>query len=162
MIILEKIKNNKQNEEPTFLSVWQEQRRIELNKRAATEAEEQKKLVEEAIEELKQFNLTRERKIETIKKDNREKEKLLREDLQATFKHGTIWEQIGKMVNLQEVNNNDNDLNSTDRMRTLLIQLKNNSRQSHRIRNRKYKLFVSIDRVNTHALLIFSEIEKLF
>jgi len=87
-----------------------------------------KKLVEEAQEEIKQFHITRQRKIETIKKENKEKEKVIREDLQATFQHGTIWEQVGKMVNLQENKNSNNEAEGNDRLRTLLIQLKNAKR----------------------------------
>jgi len=121
---------NKGNDEPTFLSVWQEQRRVELEKRAAAESAAQKKLVEEAQDEIKQFHITRQKKIETIRKENREKEKIVREDLQATFQHGTTWEQVGKMVNLQENKNANNDPNEggSDRMRTLLLQLKNAKR----------------------------------
>jgi len=111
------------NDEPTFLSVWQEQRRIELQKRRDKEVEEQRELQSQAEADLNEFHADREKKIEAKKKENRDKEDGLREDLNSVFQHGTLWEQVGRLVNLQEVKNSDEE--SVDRMRNLLIQLKN-------------------------------------
>merc|ERR1719330_251386 len=77
----------KSEDEPTFLSVWQEERKLELEKRRTQERE-------------------------------------LRDDLDAVFKHGTIWEQVGKMVNLNEKMSALNALDK-DRFRDLLIHLRN-------------------------------------
>merc|ERR1712228_150775 len=76
----------KSEDEPTFLSVWQEQRKLNETAQAA----------------LEKFETDRAKRMENKKKENREKEKDLRDDLDAVFKHGTIWEQVGKMVNLNE------------------------------------------------------------
>jgi len=47
-------------------------------------------------------------------------EKELKGDMSSVFASGTIWEQVAKMVNLQTT-----DKGGPDRMRSLLIQLKN-------------------------------------
>merc|ERR1719480_172701 len=92
----------KSEDEPTFLSVWQEERKLELEKRRSQEKEAQEKLNETAQQALEKFETDRAKRMENKEKENREKEKDLRDDLDAVFKHGTIWEQVGKMVNLNE------------------------------------------------------------
>merc|ERR1712129_132181 len=114
----------KSEDEPTFLSVWQEERKLELEKRRTTEREAQKESIENAQGELEDFTTKRAERIENKKKENREKEKDLRDDLDAVFKHGTIWEQVGKMVNLSEKMSALNALDK-DRFRDLLIHLRN-------------------------------------
>merc|ERR1712157_576755 len=114
----------KSEDEPTFLSVWQEERKLELEKRRTQEKEQQKKLIETAQGQLEKFETDRAKRIENKKKENREKEKDLRDDLDAVFKHGTIWEQVGKMVNLNEKMSGLNKLDK-DRFRDLLIHLRN-------------------------------------
>jgi len=111
-------------DQPTFLSVWQEERKLELQKRVSQEKEEQQKLIETAQTELEKFESDRAKRIENKKKENREKEKDLRDDLDAVFKHGTIWEQVGKMVNLNEKMSGLNKFDK-DRFRDLLIHLRN-------------------------------------
>ena len=74
-----------------------------------------------------EFHANRQRKIEAKQKENRDKEDGLKQDLNSVFKHGTLWEQVGRLVNLQEMKNNDAD--SVDRMRNLLIHLKNVKQQ---------------------------------
>merc|ERR1712087_574332 len=93
----------KSEDEPTFLSVWQEERKWELE----------------------EFQSKRAERIENKKKENREKEKDLRDDLDAVFKHGTIWEQVGKMVNLNEKMSGLSNSLDKDRFRDLLIHLRN-------------------------------------
>eukprot|EP01083_Nonionella_stella_P178919 633617_1 len=115
----------KSEDEPTFLSVWQEERKLELEKRRDTEKESQKKSVATAQTELEKFEGDRAKRIENKKKENREKEKDLRDDLDAVFKHGTIWEQVGKMVNLNEKMIGLQSKFDKDRFRDLLIHLRN-------------------------------------
>eukprot|EP01083_Nonionella_stella_P276383 939075_1 len=114
----------KSEDEPTFLSVWQEERKLELEKRRNQEKEAQAKLLETAQTELEKFQSDRAKRIENKKKENREKESDLRDDLDAVFKHGTIWEQVGKMVNLNEKITGLNKFDK-DRFRDLLIHLRN-------------------------------------
>merc|ERR1711971_202784 len=115
----------KSEDEPTFLSVWQEERKLELEKRRTTEREAQKESIEKAQGELEDFTTKRAERIENKKKENREKEKDLRDDLDAVFKHGTIWEQVGKMVNLKEKMSGISNVGDKDRFRDLLIHLRN-------------------------------------
>eukprot|EP00485_Elphidium_margaritaceum_P003066 CAMPEP_0202685288 /NCGR_PEP_ID=MMETSP1385-20130828/1048_1 /ASSEMBLY_ACC=CAM_ASM_000861 /TAXON_ID=933848 /ORGANISM="Elphidium margaritaceum" /LENGTH=224 /DNA_ID=CAMNT_0049339601 /DNA_START=102 /DNA_END=776 /DNA_ORIENTATION=+ len=114
----------KTDEEPTFLSVWQEERKLELEKRRNAEQESKKKLIDDASEELQKFESDRTKRVESKKKENRDAEKDLRDDLDAVFQHGTIWEQVGKMVNLNE---KMESLKGSDkeRFRDLLIHLRN-------------------------------------
>eukprot|EP01084_Bolivina_argentea_P109457 195649_1 len=116
--------NKDQNDEPTFLSVWQEQRKVEMQKRKEKEAEIQKTLNEEGQASIEKFHSDRVSRIEAKKKENREKEKDLREDLESVFKHGTTWEQVGKMVNLNEKMESLQNFDK-DRMRDVLIHLRN-------------------------------------
>ena len=105
-------------------SVWQEQRRVEMEKRRNEEVENQKKLIEKGQAEIEKFHNDRAKRIENKKKENREKEKDLRDDLESVFKHGTEWEQVGKMVNLNEKMESLNKFEK-NRMRDLLIHLRN-------------------------------------
>ncbi|ETO13115.1 hypothetical protein RFI_24261 [Reticulomyxa filosa] len=56
------------------------------------------------------------------------KETQLREDLKAVFEHGTVWEQVAKMVNLQEPTDKTGPSGDQERTRKLLTQLKNDKR----------------------------------
>ena len=105
--------------------MWQEERKLELEKRRTQEKEAQKELIESAQGELEEFQSKRAERIENKKKENREKEKDLRDDLDAVFKHGTIWEQVGKMVNLNEKMSGISNQLDKDRFRDLLIHLRN-------------------------------------
>jgi len=66
----------------------------------------------------------------TQKKQNKTKETQLRDDLQAVFEHGTLWEQVARMVNLQEQTDKSGLSGDQERMRTLLIQLKNDKKSA--------------------------------
>merc|ERR1711920_1037405 len=114
----------KSEDEPTFLSVWQEERKLELEKRRTQEREQQKQQIENAQGELEKFESDRAKRIENKRKENRDKEQDLRDDLDAVFKHGTIWEQVGKMVNLNE-KMTGLDKHDKERFRDLLIHLRN-------------------------------------
>jgi len=116
--------NEKADDEPTFLSVWQEERKLELEKRRNQEKETQQKQIEVAQQELEKFESDRAKRIEMKKKENRDKENDLREDINAVFQHGTIWEQVGKMVNLSEKMESLQG-REKDRFRDLLIHLRN-------------------------------------
>merc|ERR1712198_740103 len=94
-------------------------------KRRTQEREEQKKQIENAQSELEKFESDRAKRIENKRKENREKEQDLRDDLDAVFKHGTIWEQVGKMVNLNEKMSGLSSQLDKDRFRDLLIHLRN-------------------------------------
>mmetsp|Transcript_52016 Transcript_52016/g.63702 ORF Transcript_52016/g.63702 Transcript_52016/m.63702 type:complete len:207 (+) Transcript_52016:97-717(+) len=109
--------------EPTFLSVWQQQRKIELDKRRTREQELLQELRTQGTKDIEQFHEDRQKKIKAREEENLQKEKNIREDLQSVFQNGTIWEQVGRMVDLKEIKNKNNQ--ESERMRTLLIYLKN-------------------------------------
>eukprot|EP00486_Rosalina_sp_Unknown_P011705 CAMPEP_0201580154 /NCGR_PEP_ID=MMETSP0190_2-20130828/37292_1 /ASSEMBLY_ACC=CAM_ASM_000263 /TAXON_ID=37353 /ORGANISM="Rosalina sp." /LENGTH=169 /DNA_ID=CAMNT_0048015691 /DNA_START=110 /DNA_END=616 /DNA_ORIENTATION=- len=61
-------KNEVSEDQPTFLSVWQEERKLELQKRVTQEKEQQQKLIETAQTELEKFESDRAKRIENKKK----------------------------------------------------------------------------------------------
>jgi len=127
-------KEQKQSEdqEPTVLSVWLESRRQILEERRAKEREEQEKLQKQAKDDIQKFHEDRKRRVEEGKKQNRLKETQLREDLQSVFEYGTDWEQVARMVNLQEPTDKRGLSGDQERMRNLLIQLKNEKKPTDR------------------------------
>merc|ERR1712198_57911 len=108
------------DEEPSVLSLWQEQRRKTLQERADKEAQQKKEAVAKAQEELQKFYEDREKTINAAKEENAKTEKQPKEEMAAVFKSGSIWEQVAKMVSLTST-----EKGGPDRMRSLLIQLKN-------------------------------------
>jgi len=120
-------KEQKQSEdqEPTVLSVWLESRRQILEERRTKEREEEDKLQKQAKDDIQKFLEDRQRRMDEARKQNRTKEKQLREDLESVFQYGTHWEQVARMVNLQEPTDNRGLSGDQERMRNLLIQLKN-------------------------------------
>jgi len=117
----EQEQNNEEEEEEkqTMLSVWQEQHREHLAEKAKKEREGQEKNVEDGKNALDEFNENRTKRIEQQRKDAQSREADLREDYDAVFKHGTIWQQVAKLVDLKEKNK------KVERMRDLIIHLKN-------------------------------------
>ncbi|ETO26716.1 hypothetical protein RFI_10417 [Reticulomyxa filosa] len=109
-------------------SVWLESHRQMLQEKAKKEREEQDQLQQQAKEDIQKFHDDRKRRIQEAKKQNKTKETQLREDLQAVFEHGTVWEQVAKMVNLQEPTDKSGLSGDQERMRKLLIQLKNDKK----------------------------------
>jgi hypothetical protein len=125
----EKYQEDLKSSEPTALQLWEEERKKILSDRANKEREEQSSNIERGKKELIKWKQDRDIKIKSKQEENRRKEKDLRQDIQSTFEHGTIWEQVAKMANLQDkkpskfTSNNSDD--GYDRMRNLLIHLKN-------------------------------------
>merc|ERR1711920_928074 len=119
--------NNKEDKEDeveeeqkqTFLSVWQEQHREQLAKKGKEEREKQEQLIEAGKDELDKFNEQRRGRIEQARKDQKARELDLRQDYDAVFQHGSIWQQVAKLVDLKTKNP------KRERMRDLLIILKN-------------------------------------
>lgn len=116
-------------QEPSFeelddgpLSKWRAEREIVLSKRAEDAAEEKRALAKKGQEDVANFYTQRDERIEKAQANNRTEEKEFRTELENTFKFGTKWEKVGKLVNL---NPNQEDKRETERMRKLLIQLKN-------------------------------------
>merc|ERR1711971_941241 len=85
---------------------------------AEEEREEKEALVNKAKEELDRFNEDRQARIDRQRKDAQSREADIRADYDAVFKHGTIWQQVAKLVDLKTKDKR------TERLRDLLIQLK--------------------------------------
>mmetsp|Transcript_44409 Transcript_44409/g.73501 ORF Transcript_44409/g.73501 Transcript_44409/m.73501 type:complete len:320 (+) Transcript_44409:82-1041(+) len=114
----------KQESKPTFLSVWQEEHREQLAEKAKAERAEKERLTEAGKKALDEFNEQRRLRIEQQHKDAQAREKDLRDDYDSVFKHGTIWQQVAKMVDLQSSKKH------IERMKDLLIILKNADEQT--------------------------------
>ena len=99
--------------------MWQEQHREQLAQKAKDERAAMDKQVEAAKAELDHFNEQRQRRMEAERKGAKDRERDLKEDLNRVFQHGTIWQQVAKLVDLSTENRR------TERMRDLLIALKN-------------------------------------
>ena len=110
-------------------SVWKEKRRKILEERMTSEKQSQEEIQETAKSDLEKFHSDRARRIEGAKEQNRTKEKTLREDINSVFEHGTIWEQVSRMVNLNENTEKRSLSANQERMRSLLIQLKNEKKK---------------------------------
>lgn len=108
-----------EDENVTFLSVWEEQRKQTLEERRKKEEAEKQKIAENAQKEIAQFVEKRRDQIAQNQKANRAAESEFKEDMTKVFKEGTIWQQVGKMVELKS------SPNRPERMKNILIQLKN-------------------------------------
>ena len=106
------------------LTLWQTKRAEELRKRrdAAREKKEQQK--ETGKEEAAKFLADREAKIQKTKALNAEEEKNHVTDMATLMEHGSLWEKVHKLVNLQPKPNEKPGSSRKERMRGLLIQLK--------------------------------------
>jgi len=106
------------------LTLWQAKRAEELRKRrdAAREKKEQQKEI--GKEETAKFMSEREAKIQKTKTLNAEEEKGFVTDMATLMEHGTLWEKVHKLINLQPKPNEKPGSSRKERMRGLLIQLK--------------------------------------
>merc|ERR1719461_569117 len=93
-----------EEEKQTFLSVWQEEHREQLAKKAKKEREEQEALIQAGKNALDSFNEKRRDRIEQSRKDQQAREADLRQDYDAVFATGTIWQQVAKLVDLTKKN----------------------------------------------------------
>ena len=100
-------------------SVWEEERRKLLADRIQKEKEAQKELREQAEKDKEEFIEKRRERMVKAREDALAREKDIKLDYDSVYKNGTIWEQVAKLVDLQ---NNDD---AVKRMRDLIIDLKN-------------------------------------
>ena len=89
-----------------------------MAKKAKEERETQEKMIATAKQELEAFNDKRRLRIEQQRKDAQSKESDLKDDYNAVFKNGTIWQQVAKLVDLKTKRKD------RERFRDLLIALK--------------------------------------
>jgi len=107
---------------PTPLSLWQNERELVIQSRISKAKSDKAKALEDSRQEIAQFYKQRKEAIAKTQKSNREEEKTLKADLEALMSHGTLWEKVARMANVQPKANEDR---KAARMRKLLLQLKN-------------------------------------
>jgi len=110
---------------PTALSKWEEKRAVILKDRESKEVEVKKDLRKKAQSDIQTFYAQRNERMNQTKTRNRNEEKTSKADIANVNAHGTMWEKVGKEINLQPKVEKGDRKTSTDRMRKLLIQLKN-------------------------------------
>ena len=104
-------------------SVWEEERRKALQERVNKEREVQRELELEAEKEKEEFIANRRERIGKARENAMARENDIKLDYDSVYKHGTIWEQVAKLIDLQ---NNDD---AVKRMRDLIIDLKNSGKK---------------------------------
>jgi len=106
------------------LTQWQSKRAEELKKRRDAAREKKEQLKEAGKEETAKFMADREAKIQKAKTVNADEEKGFITDMATLMEHGTQWEKVHKLINLQPKPNEKPGSSRKERMRGLLIQLK--------------------------------------
>ncbi|ETO08208.1 C2 domain containing protein [Reticulomyxa filosa] len=135
----EKAKQEKDEQVKTLTKKTYNQKKIEH--KIKLYKTHQDKLQKQAKDDIQKFHDDRKKRIAEAKKQNKyffclcsqkkKKKKIeeqLREDLQSVFEHGTVWEQVSRMVNLQDSTENKGPSGDQERMRKLLIDLKNDKK----------------------------------
>lgn len=110
------------NDSNSALRQWEAKREAELQQRRTDAEAKQAAEAAEAKQTVKQFYADREERVNKQKTQNRADEKDAKADLASVMASGTIWQKVGKLVELAP---KQNDKRPVARMRTLLIQLKN-------------------------------------
>lgn len=113
-------------EEETPLSIWEKKHQEELAAKRQASRDAKDAAASDAKAEIKEFYAKREEALKRTMENNRMEEKNMREDLANLMENGTQWEKVAKLVNL----NPKQDEKSTGRLRKLLIQLKNEKKES--------------------------------
>jgi len=106
------------------LTLWQSKRAEELRRRRDGAREKKEQLKEAGKEEIAKFMAERETKIQKAKSINAEEEKGFVTDMATLMEHGSQWEKVHKLINLQPKPNEKPGTSRKERMRGLLIQLK--------------------------------------
>lgn len=110
--------------ESVILGEWQSNRDEVLRGRRDEAREKKEAQRETAKAELATFLEERQERLVKLKTKNREEEKNFITDMETTMAHGTQWEKVHKLVNLQPSANEKPGSSKVDRMRALLIRLK--------------------------------------
>jgi len=109
----------------TALSVWQEKRSQILAERKQKAEEQKAQLLSTAKDDIKTFYATREQKLTATKKQNRSDEATSKKEYEALMQFGTRWEKVNRLINVTPKPQEKGAGARLDRMRKLLIQLKN-------------------------------------
>ncbi len=107
------------------LAKWEAERAIALQAKADAERAAKAENVAKANEEREAFAKKFEESITRAKATNRAEEKQWRSDFEQTNKSGTDWEKVAKYCDLKPRPDTKTNPAKTERMRKLLVQLKN-------------------------------------
>lgn len=114
-----------EKEEISALAKWEEDRKVVLQKKAEKERLERQENVKKAKEELAQFYKKREDTLAKTKQTNRADEKALKADIASVTASGSDWEKVAKFCDLRVKAETQRNPLKTERMRSLLVGLKN-------------------------------------
>ncbi len=107
---------------------WQAERRKVLQVRIEKARQEKEKILQRAEQALGKHLADREKKIAESKQRNVTEEKEKRADLTKVFQTGTAWQKVCRLLNLKP-----NPSRSVDRMRRLLVALKNETAADRKV-----------------------------
>merc|ERR1719219_247838 len=108
-------------EEPEKIIMWRQEQAKRLEEKDAKESETMAKLRDEAQQELKDWYKRYEENLSKTKESNREDEK---EFVFNEIKDGTEWERVTKLCDFSGKNANKNSTKDMSRMKSILINLK--------------------------------------
>merc|ERR1712070_454430 len=113
--------------EPTPLQLWEEKRATVLEERESASEQKKQDALQRAAEEFARYLEIRGKRIEETKKAHRDEAARQAESLEKLMAHGTKWAKVEKLVNLKP--NKEKSFTKTERMRKLLITLKNERKE---------------------------------
>lgn len=108
----------------TILGEWQSERREVLSARSASSRGKKQEATEVAKQEMAKFLADRQARITKMKSTNREEETNNLAEMAQLMEHGSQWEKVHKLVNLNPKPNEKKGACRVDRMRALLVQMK--------------------------------------
>lgn len=111
--------------EPTPLSLWEEKRKAELQEKREKALEAKRKVQEQAKKDLEEFYEARKELVAKNEKRNKKEEAEGLADLDSVMQFGTLWEKVARLVDLTPKAGQTYKRNDLTRMRSLLLQLKN-------------------------------------
>lgn len=109
----------------TPLSKWEQERKIVLQERREASRQLKKDGEVQAKKDIEKFHEDRTSTIASRAERNRKEEANSLADLESVMEHGTLWEKVGRLVDLTPKAGQTYAREDLSRMRTLLIQLKN-------------------------------------
>jgi len=119
------------SETKTPLQKWQQEHAEMLINKRETARQQKEELITKAKEDIEKFYNERKKKIETVQEQNKQHETAYFQEIKELMEYGAHWEKVGRLVNLTPKPNEKPGTSKVGRMRTLLIQLKNEKRPAH-------------------------------
>jgi len=119
------IKDGLELDDSSAIGKWEAEHRSALMDKRNKARAEKEKLLEKAKTDIENFYNERSKKQENIKTQNKENEQNYFTEMSDLMEYGAPWEKVGRLVNLTPKPNEKPGTSKVDRMRRLLIQLKN-------------------------------------